>query len=233
MSNDRTKRLAQQGRLNRRAFLRVTGTAAAAASVGAAGLFGRRGSAPAADPKRGGTLRILQIEPAVGFNPVLEGGNWPETQRMVYNGLTDFSPTSELVPGLARSWTVSEAADTFTFQLTPGVKFHDGHDLTAEDVKFTYEMVVDSTVGSPFAGYLPNLKSVEATPRYLRKIPYGQPTLPSTAWTEGLTLVSVNGRQAVWKITGETIERRDGGPQPQTGFVTSGGCQPSNQALIR
>jgi hypothetical protein len=78
-----------------------------------------------------------------------------------------------------------------------------------------------------------NLKSVEATPRYLRKIPYGQPTLPSTAWTEGLTLVSVNGRQAVWKITGETIERRDGGPQPQTGFVTSGGCQPSNQALIR
>jgi len=162
MSNDRTKRLAQQGRLNRRAFLRVTGTAAAAASVGAAGLFGRRGSVTAADPKRGGTLRILQIEPAVGFNPVLEGGNWPETQRMVYNGLTDFSPTSELVPGLARSWTVSEAADTFTFQLTPGVKFHDGHDLTAEDVKFTYEMVVDSTVGSPFAGYLPNLKSVEA-----------------------------------------------------------------------
>jgi len=185
MSNDRTKRLAQQGRLNRRAFLRVTGTAAAAASVGAAGLFGRRGSVTAADPKRGGTLRILQIEPAVGFNPVLEGGNWPETQRMVYNGLTDFSPTSELVPGLARSWTVSEAADTFTFQLTPGVKFHDGHDLTAEDVKFTYEMVVDSTVGSPFAGYLPNLKSVEAPETGAVTFKFNGPNVPGQARRHG------------------------------------------------
>src|SRR5437867_2134497 len=162
MNGDRTNRFAPRDGLNRRSFLRVAGTAAVATSMGSAPILGRRGLAAAADPKRGGTLRILQIEPAVGFNPALEGGNWPETQRMVYNGLTDFSPTSELVPALARSWTVSDAADTFTFQLTPGVKFHDGKGLTAEDVKFTFEMVVDSSVGSPFASYLPNLKSVEA-----------------------------------------------------------------------
>jgi peptide/nickel transport system substrate-binding protein len=162
MNSDRTNKLGQRGGMSRRTFLRMAGGGAAVAGVAGAPLFGRHGVARAADPKRGGTFRILQIEPAVGFNPALEGGNWPETQRMVYNGLTDFSPTSELVPGLARSWTVSEAADIFTFQLTPGVKFHDGKDLTADDVKFTFEMVVDSNVGSPFASYLPNLKSVEA-----------------------------------------------------------------------
>jgi peptide/nickel transport system substrate-binding protein len=161
MNNEESSRLAPRHGLNRRSFLRMAGSAAAA-GLGSARILGHRGTAAAAEPKRGGTLRILQIEPAVGFNPALEGGNWPETQRMVYNGLTDFSSTSELIPGLARSWTVSDAADTFTFQLTPGVKFHDGKDLTADDVKFTFEMVVDSNVGSPFAGYLPNLKSVEA-----------------------------------------------------------------------
>jgi peptide/nickel transport system substrate-binding protein len=162
MNSDRADRLGQRGGVNRRAFLRVAGGAAAVAGVAGLPAFGRRGVARAAEPKRGGTLRILQIEPAVGFNPALEGGNWPETQRLVYNGLTDFNPASELVPGLARSWTYSEGADVFTFQLMPGVKFHDGKDLTAEDVKFTFEMVVDSNAGSPFASYLPNLKSVDA-----------------------------------------------------------------------
>ena len=39
---------------------------------------------------------------------------------MVYNGLTDFNEKAELVPGIARSWTASEEADTLTFKLTPG-----------------------------------------------------------------------------------------------------------------
>ena len=134
----------RHGIVDRRAFLRfAAGTAAAAVTA-----RGQR-IARAAEPKRGGTLRLLQIEPAVGFNPVLEGTNWPETQRMVYNGLTDYGPSGELVPGLARSWTVSESADTFTFRLTPGVTFHDGKECTAEDVRFTYESIADAKVALP------------------------------------------------------------------------------------
>jgi peptide/nickel transport system substrate-binding protein len=144
--------------MSRRMFLR-----AAAGSAAALGVVGRGGLARAADPKRGGTLRVLQLEPAVGFNPVMEANNFPETQRMVYNGLADYNAeTGQLVPGLARSWTASESADTFTFQLTPGVTFHDGKELTSEDVKFSFEMIVDAAVGTPFASYVPNLKSVDA-----------------------------------------------------------------------
>jgi peptide/nickel transport system substrate-binding protein len=149
--------------LTRRGFVRLAG----AAAFGIAGLRdGARRAAGAATPKRGGTLKVLQIEPAVGFNPALEGTNWPEVLRMVYNGLTDFSPASVVVPGLAKSWTVSEAADTFTFQLHQGVAFHDGTELTSEDVKFTYEMFVDPKVGSALASFLANLKSVETAGRY-------------------------------------------------------------------
>ena len=123
-------------------------------------------AARGAEPKRGGTLKVLQLEPAVGFNPVLEGNNFPEVMRMVYNGLTDMSPNGELVPGVARSWTVSPEGDTYTFQLQPGVMFQDGKELTAADVKFTFESIIDPKTGSPLLGYVPNLKTVETPNKY-------------------------------------------------------------------
>jgi peptide/nickel transport system substrate-binding protein len=146
--------------MTRRDFLR------AAAATTALGATAARPRAARAAPKRGGTLRLLQIEPAVGFNPALEGTNWPETQRMVYNGLTDYGPNGDLVPGVARSWTVSDEADTFTFKLAPGITFHDGKELTAEDVRFTYESIADSKVASPLNVYVANLKSVETPDKH-------------------------------------------------------------------
>ncbi len=159
-------------RMTRRDFLR---TAAAASAAGTA--LGRGRAARAAEPKRGGTLKLLQIEPAVGFNPALEGTNWPETQRMVYNGLTDYGPTGELVPGLARSWTISDEADSFTFKLTPGVTFHDGKECTAEDVRFTYESIADPKVASPMNVYVANLKSVETPDKYTVTLRFNGPNV--------------------------------------------------------
>src|SRR5438132_5488746 len=149
--------------MTRRRFLQVA-TVGGAAAIGAPASLLR--GAAFAQAKRGGTLRILQIEPAVGFNPVLEGGNWPQTQRMVYNGLTDYGLKGEIAPGLAQRVTISPASDTFTFHLTPGVLFHDGKELTSADVKFTYEMALDPKVGSAFQTFIPNLKTVETPDQY-------------------------------------------------------------------
>ncbi len=163
----------RNGTVTRRGFLRL---AAAGAAVTAGTARGVRRVA-ASEPKRGGTLRLLQIEPAVGFNPALEGTNWPETQRMVYNGLTDYGSTGELVPGLARSWTISDTADTFTFRLTPGVMFHDGKECTAEDVRFTYESIADSKVASPLNVYVANLKAVETPDKYTVSLKFDGPNV--------------------------------------------------------
>jgi peptide/nickel transport system substrate-binding protein/oligopeptide transport system substrate-binding protein len=50
---------------------------------------------------------------------------------------------SSLVPGLAASWKVSANGKVYTFQLRKGVKFHNGEELTAQDVVYTYDRMLD------------------------------------------------------------------------------------------
>jgi len=65
----------------------------------------------------------------------------------VFEGLTRFSSNGAIIPALAKSWDISEDGLTYTFTLNSGVKFHDGTDMDASDVKFSLEraMAEDST----------------------------------------------------------------------------------------
>ncbi|PSJ63866.1 ABC transporter substrate-binding protein [Pseudaminobacter soli (ex Li et al. 2025)] len=57
----------------------------------------------------------------------------------VFEGLTRIGPKGEVLPDLAESWTVSDDGKVYTFKLHSGVKFHDGSDFSAEDVKFSLD----------------------------------------------------------------------------------------------
>ncbi|WP_417210969.1 ABC transporter substrate-binding protein [Antarctobacter sp.] len=57
----------------------------------------------------------------------------------VFEGLTRFTETGAVVPGLAREWEISEDGLTYTFHLAEGVTFHDGTPFDAEDVKFSLD----------------------------------------------------------------------------------------------
>ncbi|ERM02588.1 hypothetical protein Q644_02020 [Brucella intermedia 229E] len=50
---------------------------------------------------------------------------------------------SEIVPSLAESWEVSEDGKTYTLHLRKGVMFHNGEELTADDVVFTYDRMLN------------------------------------------------------------------------------------------
>jgi peptide/nickel transport system substrate-binding protein len=57
----------------------------------------------------------------------------------VFEGLTRIGPRGEVLPALAESWTVSEDGKVYTFKLRTSVKFHDGTDFNADDVKFSLD----------------------------------------------------------------------------------------------
>jgi peptide/nickel transport system substrate-binding protein len=82
----------------------------------------------------------MQLEPP-NLDPT--GGAAAAIDEVVYanlfEGLTRYNPDGTISPALAESWEVSEDGKVYTFRLREGVKFHDGTEFTADDVKFTLD----------------------------------------------------------------------------------------------
>jgi peptide/nickel transport system substrate-binding protein len=82
----------------------------------------------------------MQLEPP-NLDPT--GGAAQAIDSVVYSnifeGLTRFMSDGSVVPGLAKSWDISEDGTRYTFNLNDGVKFHDGTTMDAEDVKFSLD----------------------------------------------------------------------------------------------
>lgn len=67
--------------------------------------------------------------------------------KMLYNTLLKFDDDGNVVGDLADSWEVSDDHLTWTFKLKEGVKFHSGKELTADDVKATYDRALNAEAG--------------------------------------------------------------------------------------
>jgi peptide/nickel transport system substrate-binding protein len=67
---------------------------------------------------------------------------------LIFEGLLGVSPVDgRPVPGLADSWDVSDDGVTYTFHLNRDARFHDGVDVTAEDVAFSFDAALDPNTG--------------------------------------------------------------------------------------
>jgi len=75
------------------------------------------------------------------FNYALNN-SYPNIFDLTYEGLVDQNGiTADIIPALAESWKISDNKLRFTFTLRQGLKWSDGHPLTADDVVFTYNDV--------------------------------------------------------------------------------------------
>ncbi|MBL0940150.1 MAG: peptide ABC transporter substrate-binding protein [Gemmatimonadaceae bacterium] len=85
------------------------------------------------------------------------------------------------LPYLARSWQWSPDRTQLELALDSTLQWHDGAPTTAEDVRFTYDAVKDSTVGSPRRGDVASIVSVDAAAPYVVRVRFDapQPRLPS------------------------------------------------------
>jgi len=124
----------------------LTGGSAAAALLLGLSSCGVTGPAPAPPrpPLRraGGDLRLVQQAPQ-SLDPVDSDSVYESLPiNQIFDGLVDVDSTLSLVPSLARTWTISRDGKAYTFHLRPGVRFHDGSDLTADDVVFTIQRLL-------------------------------------------------------------------------------------------
>ena len=76
----------------------------------------------------------------------------------VFDGLTRFTPTAQVEPGLAARWEVSADGRTYTFHLRQNVRFHDGTSFGAKDVVGSWERALDPATKSSASEFLYPIK---------------------------------------------------------------------------
>lgn len=101
-------------------------------------------------PQYGGTYRLAIPEQPTTFDPAqvtTPAERWIISN--LYDGLVQFDNQNQPIPALARAWTTAPDGLSWTFYLRPSAMFHNGRTVTAEDVKFSIERLVNPAMRAP------------------------------------------------------------------------------------
>jgi peptide/nickel transport system substrate-binding protein len=113
--------------------------------------------------KRGGKLTIGSLVEPPALDPFRQAADARvRVSVLMYQGLFYEDPTGVARPLLAESATPGADGKSWTFRLRRGVKFHTGAAMTSADVKYSYDFMRNAANGSPGAGDLSSVASIEA-----------------------------------------------------------------------
>jgi len=142
--------------VSRREFLNVF-AAGAAAAVGTVALSGLSGISSA---QHGGTLRIAWLTPATLDPRSASGDSEIAILNALYDYLIETDAGANLLPRLASSWEQSDDGLAYTLQIRADAAFHDGSQVTVDDVLWTIQWHQESE--STVASLLSSVESVSA-----------------------------------------------------------------------
>ncbi|MGV3651944.1 MAG: ABC transporter substrate-binding protein [Devosia sp.] len=144
---------AQPFALSRRSVLRMALMTGAMLAV--PGVFAQ-GSAP----QRGGTLTIGADADPIGLDPTtLTAFSSFDFTSLIYSGLLRWTPDMQIEPDLAVSYEQPDDT-TYVLRLREGVKFHNGQECSSEDVKYTFDRILDPATASRLRTQYSNVTSV-------------------------------------------------------------------------
>src|SRR5437773_8049048 len=169
-----------------------------------------RDAAEAQTPKRGGVFRIRGEDATTGFDPHLSTNHHRISTNLSFThsrlvkvraGASVVPGTLPIEPDLAESW-IQPSDRTYVFKLRKGVRWHskapvNGRELTADDVKYTYERFL-TVKGNPSRSMLGLVEKIDAPARYTVLLARSEPF----GWFLDYLATTV-----MWVVAPEAVER--------------------------
>ncbi|MGD9124712.1 MAG: ABC transporter substrate-binding protein [Desulfarculaceae bacterium] len=203
-----------------------------------------------AGPKKGGTLVVGGVVDLVGLDPhKVRAESSVRWLNCIYERLVEMDEKSNPMPGLAKSWTISKDGLTYTFKLRKGVKFHNGREMTADDVIYSYKRMANPKTGTAYVSHIRNIAKMRAVDKYTVEFVMKKPTATFMIFTANQSAINaIVPKEEVEKQNGTLnhpvgtgpykfveyvpdkhiiIERFDGYVQPDIPTSGSGGKKPA------
>jgi peptide/nickel transport system substrate-binding protein len=134
------------------------------------------GNAQPEAPTPGGSIVVGVDQEAIGMDPnIVTSFSSHRRVELLYNRLVRYDPDTNIVADLAESWEIPDPT-TYIFRLREGVRFHNGRELTADDVKYTIERILDPETASPARSFLVTVEEVVVQDPHTLEIRLSEPT---------------------------------------------------------
>lgn len=150
-------------------------------------------------PAYGDTLMEASIGDISGLIPNITSDSAShDIGNLIYSNLVRTDKDLRLEGELAERWEISRDELTITFFLRKGVKWHDGVEVTAEDVDFTYRYMIDPKTPTAYGESFRQIKHAEVADRYTYRVTYEKPYAPALlSW--GMWILPHHILEAPWK----------------------------------
>jgi peptide/nickel transport system substrate-binding protein len=161
------------------------------------------------EPSYGDALVEGSIGEPTILVPMLAGDNAShEVAGMMFNGLVKHDTDLSVIGDLAESWDISTDGLTITFHLRKGVRWTDGVEFTADDVKFGFDTIIDKKTPTAYAEDFLQVKKAEVLDPFTFRVTYEKPFAPALTSWGGLVILPKH------LLEGKDITKTDFGRDP-------------------